>query len=49
MAIQKRVLNNQLVLICEPIATVKTVAIGFWFNIGSRFEDKKKLRSEPFC
>ncbi len=41
MAIQKEILNNQLVLISEPIATVKTVAIGFWFNVGSRFEDDK--------
>ena len=48
MAIQKRVLNNQLVLICEPIATVKTVAIGFWFNIGSRFEDKKNCGASHF-
>ena len=48
MAIQKKNLNNQLVLICEPIATVKTVAIGFWFNIGSRFEDEKNCGASHF-
>lgn len=39
MSIQKKILNNQIVLITEPIATIKTVAIGFWFPIGSRFEE----------
>lgn len=38
MAIQKRILNNNVILITEPIVTAKTVAIGFWFPVGSRFE-----------
>ncbi|MBO4440062.1 MAG: insulinase family protein [Spirochaetaceae bacterium] len=38
MAIQKRTLNNDIILITEPIASAKTVAIGFWFPVGSRFE-----------
>ncbi|MDD6485959.1 MAG: pitrilysin family protein [Spirochaetales bacterium] len=40
MAIQKRTLNNNVILITEPIATAKTVAIGFWFPVGSRFESE---------
>ena len=38
MAIQKRTLNNGIILITEPIVTAKTVSIGFWFPVGSRFE-----------
>ncbi len=38
MAVQKQVLDNNTVLITEPIAEVKTAAIGFWFPVGSRDE-----------
>jgi predicted Zn-dependent peptidase len=31
-------LQNKAVLITEPIASAKTVAIGFWFSVGSRYE-----------
>ncbi|NLK47027.1 MAG: insulinase family protein [Treponema sp.] len=41
MAIQKRTLNNNIVLITEPIDTAKTVSVGFWFPVGSRFETDK--------
>ena len=38
MAVNVNELSNNIVLIAEPIATVKTVAIGFWFSAGSRYE-----------
>ena len=38
MSIKKQILKNNTVLITEPIATSKTVAIGFWFSVGSRYE-----------
>lgn len=38
MSIVKKLLSNNTVLITEPIATVKTAAIGFWFSVGSRYE-----------
>ena len=41
MAINSIVLNNGVVLITEPIATAKTVAIGFYFSVGSRNETQK--------
>ena len=40
MAVTVSELSNNIVLIAEPIATVKTVAIGFWFSAGSRYEKK---------
>lgn len=40
MSIQKHLLNNDITLLTEPIATSKTVAIGFWFSVGSRHEPK---------
>ena len=38
MSVSVSELSNNIVLIAEPIATVKTVAIGFWFSAGSRYE-----------
>ena len=38
MPIFQQILQNKAVLITEPIATAKTVAIGFWFSVGSRYE-----------
>ena len=38
MSVSLSELSNNIVLIAEPIATVKTVAIGFWFSAGSRYE-----------
>ena len=38
MSIKKKILKNNIVLVTEPIATSKTVAIGFWFSVGSRYE-----------
>ena len=38
MSVSVSELSNNIVLITEPIATVKTVAIGFWFSAGSRYE-----------
>ncbi len=35
-------LKNNIDLITEEIQTVKTVAIGFWFNCGSRYESKNE-------
>ena len=40
MAVTVSELSNNIVLIAEPIATVKTVAIGFWFSAGYRYEKK---------
>ena len=40
MSVSVSELSNNIVLIAEPIATVKTVAIGFWFSAGSRYEKK---------
>lgn len=42
MPIFQNTLKNGTVLITEPIATVKTVAIGFWFSVGSRYEHEKQ-------
>lgn len=42
MSISQRLLKDKAVLITEPIVSVKTVAIGFWFSIGSRHEFKGK-------
>lgn len=39
MSIQKQCLQNNVVLLTEPIEKSKTVSIGFWFPVGSRDED----------
>ncbi len=36
--ITQTILKNNITLITEEIPTVKTVAVGFWFNCGSRYE-----------
>ena len=38
--VNKQLLTNNVMLISEPIAQSSTVAIGFWFSIGSRSETK---------
>ncbi len=38
MSIFQKTLKNKTVLITEPIAQAKAVAIGFWFSTGSRYE-----------
>ncbi len=35
MSVQRKILSNNLILVTEPIAAFKTVAIGFWFPVGS--------------
>ena len=35
---KKQLLHNNIMLLTEPVAGVKTAAIGFWFSIGSRRE-----------
>ena len=35
MSVQQKILSNNIILVTEPIATLKTVAIGFWFPVGS--------------
>ena len=40
MPILQQILQNKAVLITEPIASSKTVAIGFWFSVGSRYESE---------
>ena len=40
MPILQQILQNKAVLITEPIASAKTVAIGFWFSVGSRYESE---------
>ena len=39
MAVETQILFNNVTLITEPVATVKTAAVGFWFRIGSRYEN----------
>ena len=41
LSVTQQILRNNTILITEPIATVKTVAIGFWFSAGSRYENEK--------
>jgi len=38
MPCHTQILRNRLVLVTEPVVTAKTVAIGFWFSVGSRME-----------
>lgn len=38
MSVQAQILSNNVTLITEPVAGVKTAAVGFWFRTGSRFE-----------
>lgn len=38
MSVFQKTLKNKTVLIIEPMDTVKTVSIGFWFSVGSRYE-----------
>lgn len=38
MSVKKQILHNNIMLLTEPVAGVKTVAIGFWFSVGSRNE-----------
>ncbi len=40
--ITQTILKNNITLITESIDTVKTVAIGFWFQCGSRYEQKNE-------
>ncbi len=40
--ITQTILKNNITLITEAIDTVKTVAIGFWFQCGSRYEQKNE-------
>ena len=40
MAVETQILSNNVVLITESVATVKTAAVGFWFPVGSRHEGK---------
>ena len=37
----KTVLDNGITVISENIPYVKSISLGFWFNVGSRDEDKK--------
>ena len=38
MAVETQILSNNVVLVTESVATVKTAAVGFWFPVGSRYE-----------
>ena len=40
MAVETQILSNNVVLVTESVATVKTAAVGFWFPVGSRYEGK---------
>ena len=42
MPIIQQKLQNKAYVKAEPIASAKTVAIGFWFSAGSRFESEGK-------
>ncbi|MGP1587792.1 MAG: M16 family metallopeptidase [Treponemataceae bacterium] len=42
MPVVQQILENKATLITEPIADKKTVAIGFWFSVGSRLENEGK-------
>ena len=41
MPIIQHTLQDKAIFLAEPIATSKTVAIGFWFSVGSRFENSE--------
>ena len=38
MSVTTQILDNNVLLITEPVEGVKTASIGFWFRTGSRFE-----------
>ncbi len=38
--VTKKLLSNNVMLITEPIVKSSTIAIGFWFSVGSRSESK---------
>lgn len=42
MSVQTQILSNNVTLITEPVAGVKTAAVGFWFRTGSRFEPENR-------
>ena len=45
----KRRFSNGVTLITEPIEAVRTVAIGFWFSCGSRYEQKGRRGISHFA
>ena len=45
----KRRFSNGVTLIAEPIEAVRTVAIGFWFSCGSRYEQKGRRGISHFA
>lgn len=47
--IKKSVLQNNIVLITEPVESSNTVAIGFYFAVGSRFEGPGRRGISHFC
>ena len=42
MSVQTQILSNNVTLITEPVAGVKTAAVGFWCRTGSRFEPENR-------
>lgn len=48
MAVETQILSNNVVLITEPVATVRTAAVGFWFPVGSRFEGEGQRGASHF-
>ena len=48
MSVTTQILSNNVVLITEPVATVKTAAVGFWFPVGSRYEGKDQRGASHF-
>lgn len=47
--IKKTVLKNNVTLISQFIENAKTVAIGFYFSVGSRYEKKGERGISHFC
>ena len=48
VSVTTQILSNNVVLITEPVATVKTAAVGFWFPVGSRYEGKDQRGASHF-
>lgn len=39
--VEKTILNNGLTVISETLPTVRSISLGIWVQIGSRYENKR--------
>lgn len=47
--IKKQILKNNVTLVTQQVSQAKTVAIGFYFDVGSRYETKNFRGISHFC